>query len=103
MPLQVGSTILAQAAGVPTLPWSGSDVSVSYKDCRGIIPADVYKRACVHTVEETLECCTRIQYPCMLKASWGGGGKGIRKVHLLYAAVLLHPFLLLPVHALNCC
>ncbi|KAA6416986.1 MAG: plastid acetyl-carboxylase, partial [Trebouxia sp. A1-2] len=77
---QVGSTILAQAAGVPTLPWSGSNVSVSYKDCRGIIPVDVYKRACVHSVEETLECCNRIQYPCMLKASWGGGGKGIRKV-----------------------
>ena len=77
----MGSTILAQAAGVPTLPWSGSDVSVSYKDCRGIIPVDVYKRACVHSVEDTLECCNRIQYPCMLKASWGGGGKGIRKVH----------------------
>lgn len=78
--LQVGSTILAQAAGVPTLPWSGSDVSVSYKDCGGIIPADVYRKACVHSTEETLECCNRIQYPCMLKASWGGGGKGIRKV-----------------------
>ena len=71
---------MAQAAGVPTLPWSGSSVSVSYKECRGTIPADVYKRACVHSVEETLECCSRIQYPCMLKASWGGGGKGIRKV-----------------------
>ncbi len=24
--------------------------------------------------------CKRIGYPIMLKASWGGGGKGIRKV-----------------------
>ena len=80
MTVQVGSTILAQAAGVPTLPWSGSDVSLSYKECKGNIPADVYRRACVHTVEDTLACCNKIQYPCMLKASWGGGGKGIRKV-----------------------
>lgn len=84
--LQVGSTILAQAAGVPTLPWSGSEVSLSYKECRGSIPADVYRRACVHTVEETLACCNKIQYPCMLKASWGGGGKGIRKVCLTHTA-----------------
>jgi len=26
---KIGSTILAQAAGVPTLPWSGSGVAVS--------------------------------------------------------------------------
>ncbi|KAL3149360.1 hypothetical protein ABBQ32_002163 [Trebouxia sp. C0010 RCD-2024] len=77
---KVGSTILAQAAGVPTLPWSGSDVSLSYKECKGSIPGDVYQRACLHSVEETLACCNTIQYPCMLKASWGGGGKGIRKV-----------------------
>lgn len=84
--LQVGSTILAQAAGVPTLPWSGSDVSVSYKNCGGTIPADVYDRACIHNVEEALSCCQHIEYPCMLKASWGGGGKGIRKVLLLHKA-----------------
>lgn len=78
--LQVGSTILAQAAGVPTLPWSGSDVSISYQDCGGTIPADVYDKACIHSVDEALSCCQHIEYPCMLKASWGGGGKGIRKV-----------------------
>jgi len=30
-------------------------------------------------MEDALECCARIGYPIMLKASWGGGGKGIRK------------------------
>lgn len=77
---KVGSTILAQAAGVPTLPWSGSHVSLSYEQCGGSIPTDVYTRACVHSLEEALQCCQRIGYPCMVKASWGGGGKGIRKV-----------------------
>ena len=74
------STILAQAAGVPTLPWSGSDVAVSFEECGGDIPADVYDKACIHSLEDALACCQRIGYPIMLKASWGGGGKGIRKV-----------------------
>ncbi len=84
--LQIGSTILAQAAGVPTLPWSGSGVAVSYADCGGEIPADVYASACVTDVDSALESCKRIGYPIMLKASWGGGGKGIRKVGSLTRA-----------------
>ncbi|EKF51679.1 acetyl-CoA carboxylase biotin carboxylase subunit [Lactococcus garvieae] len=34
----------------------------------------------VYTSEEALELATKIGYPVMLKASAGGGGKGIRKV-----------------------
>lgn len=82
LPRQVGSTIIAQAAGVPTLPWSGSGVAVSYENCGGVIPADVYIKACIHSLDEALACCNRIGYPAMLKASWGGGGKGIRKVRV---------------------
>lgn len=39
-------------------------------------------QACIHNMEEALANCKRIGYPIMLKASWGGGGKGIRKVLL---------------------
>ena len=35
---QVGSTIIAQAAGVPTLPWSGSGVAIDYAACKGVVP-----------------------------------------------------------------
>ena len=46
-------------AGVPVIPGSDGEV---------------------HTAEEALEVAERIGYPVMLKASAGGGGKGIRKV-----------------------
>ena len=36
-------------------------------------------QACIHDVDEAVACGQKIGYPIMLKASWGGGGKGIRK------------------------
>ena len=56
---------------------------MSITGCGG--QADVYRRACIHDLEEAVESCASIGYPIMLKASWGGGGKGIRK------ACLPHP------------
>ena len=77
---KVGSSILAQAAGVPTLPWSGSHVSIAYEECGGEVPEELYVQACLTSPEECVAACQRIGYPVMLKASWGGGGKGIRRV-----------------------
>ena len=37
-----------------------------------------YNKAMVTTVDEALAAANRIGYPVMLKASEGGGGKGIR-------------------------
>ena len=37
-----------------------------------------FDAACIHTEEEAVEAANRIGYPVMLKASEGGGGKGIR-------------------------
>lgn len=44
------------------------------------IPDEIYREACVYTTEEAIASCQVIGCPAMIKASWGGGGKGIRKV-----------------------
>lgn len=78
---KIGSSLIAQAAGVPTLAWSGSHVKIPPDSCLDTIPEEIYKEACVYTTEEAVASCQMIGYPAMIKASWGGGGKGIRKVH----------------------
>lgn len=49
-----------KACGVPTVP--GSD-------------------GCIDTVEEAREFAERVGYPVLIKATAGGGGKGMREVH----------------------
>ncbi|TYZ66264.1 hypothetical protein PybrP1_008196 [[Pythium] brassicae (nom. inval.)] len=76
---KIGSTIIAQSAQVPTIAWNGDGLAVDYRATDGI-PAAVYDAAALRDGAHCLEECRRIGFPAMIKASEGGGGKGIRKV-----------------------
>ena len=80
---KIASTIIAQSAGVPCISWSGSGVDV-VADAEGKVTSmddATFARACVNTAEEAVEVAERVGYPIMIKASEGGGGKGVRKAN----------------------
>ncbi|RMZ92777.1 acetyl- carboxylase 1 isoform X1, partial [Brachionus plicatilis] len=77
---KIASSIVAQTAQVPTIPWSGSGLTVKLTSKTCTVDMDTYQKACVRTAEDGLERARSIGYPLMIKASEGGGGKGIRKV-----------------------
>ncbi|MFD3746295.1 carboxyl transferase domain-containing protein [Nocardia sp. NPDC058633] len=56
---KIGAKLIAEEVGVPVAPWS---------------------RGAVDTVEDAIEAATAIGYPLMLKATAGGGGRGIRVI-----------------------
>ncbi|HMS35942.1 MAG TPA: biotin carboxylase N-terminal domain-containing protein, partial [Arachnia sp.] len=56
---KIGSKLIAEEVGVPVAPWSGGGVD---------------------TLDEALAAADRVGYPLMLKATAGGGGRGIRRV-----------------------
>ncbi len=79
---KISSMIVAESADVPILPWSGSGLKVS-PDENGRIesfPPEIYSQACIYNAKEGLLAAERIGFPLMIKASEGGGGKGIRSV-----------------------
>ncbi|KAK7740495.1 acetyl-coenzyme-A carboxylase [Cytospora paraplurivora] len=78
---KISSTIVAQHAEVPCIPWSGTGVNEVSVDDNGIVTVvdDVYMKGCVQSWQEGLEKAREIGFPVMIKASEGGGGKGIRK------------------------
>jgi acetyl/propionyl-CoA carboxylase alpha subunit len=57
---KIGSKLIAEEVGVPVAPWS---------------------RGPVETLADAQAAAARIGYPLMLKATAGGGGRGIRVVH----------------------
>ena len=73
---KICANLLAQSCDVNVIPWSGSGLTVE-----GIsIPDDVLTCATLSTVAEAEQSVAKIGFPVMIKASEGGGGKGIRKV-----------------------
>ncbi|XP_073241070.1 acetyl-CoA carboxylase-like isoform X1 [Porites lutea] len=82
---KIASTIVAQTVGVPTLPWSGSGLTLEKSSgdfvngkVVGVSP-DLYMKGCIEEVSDGIKVAREIGYPVMIKASEGGGGKGIRK------------------------
>ncbi|MFI5958098.1 carboxyl transferase domain-containing protein [Cryptosporangium sp. NPDC051539] len=56
---KIGAKLIAEEVGVPVAPWSRGEVA---------------------TLDEALRAGAAIGYPLMLKATAGGGGRGIRRV-----------------------
>ena len=85
---KIAANILAQTAKVPSIPWSGSfggpDDGPLVADLtpEGTIPKETFQKGTARTVEEAIVTARRIGYEngIMVKASEGGGGKGIRFV-----------------------
>ncbi|XP_054956981.1 acetyl-CoA carboxylase 1 isoform X7 [Pan paniscus] len=83
---KIASSIVAQTAGIPTLPWSGSGLRVDWQEndfSKRIlnVPQELYEKGYVKDVDDGLQAAEEVGYPVMIKASEGGGGKGIRKVN----------------------
>lgn len=80
---KISSTIVAQHAEVPCIPWSGTGVDeVEIDKATNLVSVSekVYAKGCCSSPEDGLEKAKQIGFPVMIKASEGGGGKGIRKV-----------------------
>ena len=77
---KIGSTIIAQTSGVPCISWNGDGVFANYDRETGCLPAESYNKGSIGSPAEASEAAERIGFPIMIKASEGGGGKGIRMV-----------------------
>eukprot|EP00854_Cymbomonas_tetramitiformis_P001298 gene1298-1885_t len=75
---KIAANILAQTALVPSIPWSGDGLTADLNE-EGTIPDEIFNKATVTSEEEALSTAEKVGFPIMIKASEGGGGKGIRK------------------------
>lgn len=80
---KIGSTIIAQSAGVSCIAWNGSNVKAEYDKEIGKLPDAAYDEASIASATQAREAAAKIGLPVMIKASEGGGGKGIRMVERL--------------------
>eukprot|EP00949_MAST-11_sp_MAST-11-sp1_P001689 g1689.t1 len=76
---KIGSTIIAQSAGVSCIGWNGDSLRIQTSNLQQI-PPEIYEKANVTSSAQCLAEAKRIGFPVMIKASEGGGGKGIRMV-----------------------
>jgi acetyl-CoA carboxylase/biotin carboxylase 1 len=76
---KIAANILAQTAKVASIPWSGDGLTAELSP-EGTIPQDIFNKAMVTSADDCVQRAKTIGYPIMVKASEGGGGKGIRKV-----------------------
>eukprot|EP01064_Diplonema_japonicum_P032971 TRINITY_DN6371_c0_g3_i1.p1 TRINITY_DN6371_c0_g3~~TRINITY_DN6371_c0_g3_i1.p1 ORF type:complete len:2233 (+),score=716.26 TRINITY_DN6371_c0_g3_i1:57-6755(+) len=74
---KIASTIVAQTANVPTIAWSGSGLMCTDGS---EVSQSLFDQACIKDAKHCVEVCNKLGYPLMIKASEGGGGKGIRMV-----------------------
>jgi acetyl-CoA carboxylase/biotin carboxylase 1 len=65
---KIAANILAQTAGVPSIPWSGDGLKAELTE-EGTIPDETFKKGCVTSAEEAAAVADRIGYPVMVKAS----------------------------------
>ena len=79
---KIGSTIIAQNAGVPCIEWNGGHIRAEYNRATGTLPDEAFREACVKNATEASTCAAAIGFPVMIKAprARGARGKGIRMV-----------------------
>ncbi|ETW46296.1 hypothetical protein PFMALIP_05541 [Plasmodium falciparum MaliPS096_E11] len=80
---KISANILAQSVEVPVVKWSGDNIRID-KFENNKINDELYNNATIHSLDDCIKECKRIGFPVMIKASQGGGGKGIRKVENEY-------------------
>ena len=68
---KIASSIVAQSANVPTLPWSGSELKVQWSDSGKTVrvPMEIYRKGCVENTQHGLEV-----------GGWWGGDPVLRNV-----------------------
>ncbi|CAI4232601.1 unnamed protein product [Auanema sp. JU1783] len=80
---KIASTIIAQTLDIPTIEWSGNGLKLDLNVIEGEVSVgqQLFNLATVSDLNEGLRSLeiNKIGYPLMIKASEGGGGKGIRK------------------------